>query len=61
MCHKVKHLFPEENLKLYFEKFLNKPIEPDYYVNKSAKVDLRVKFLQPFAEHDLLRFIGLNK
>ncbi|KAL5102450.1 hypothetical protein RYX36_006777 [Vicia faba] len=41
ICHKVKHLFPEENLKLFYEKFLNKPIQPKYYVEKSTKIDLK--------------------
>lgn len=48
-------------MQLYFEKFLNKPIEPEYYVDKTAEIDLRVKFLKPFANHKLLKFIHLNK
>lgn len=61
ICRKVKHMWPEENLKLYSKKFLNKPIEHEYYVDKTAEVDLRVKFLKPFSNHKLMNFICLNK
>lgn len=61
VCHKVKHLFHEYSLKLYSEKFLNKHIESEYYVNNTFEVELRAKFLKPFSNHKLLKFIGMNK
>lgn len=45
MCHKVKHLLPEEDLNVYSHKFLNKPIAPEYYVDTAAEVELKAKFL----------------
>lgn len=61
VCHKVKHIFHEYSMKLYSEKFLNKHIESEYYVNNTFEVELRAKFLKPFSNHKLLKFIGMNK
>lgn len=61
LCYKVKHLLSEDSLKVYSEKFLNKPIELEYYVDTSSEIEFRAKFLKPFPDHKLLKFIGLNK
>lgn len=61
LCHKVKHLLPEDNLQLYQDKFMNKHFGPKYYVNVSSKTKLRTKFFLPFDRANLLNFIGLKK
>lgn len=61
MCHKVKHLLLKDNLKLYKEQFTNKSIDHEYHVDASAEVEVRAKFLKPFDDHKLLKFIGLIK
>lgn len=48
LCHKVKHLLLEDSLKVYSEKFLNKSIEFEYYVNNTSEVEVRVKCLTIF-------------
>lgn len=40
---------------------MNKLIQSKYFVNKRVESDLKVKFLQPFAKHNLQKFIRLNK
>lgn len=40
---------------------MNKPIGLEYYVDKSAEIDLRSKFYKPFDNHKLPKFIGSNK
>ncbi|KAL5055995.1 hypothetical protein RYX36_036677 [Vicia faba] len=61
LCHKVKHLLPEDSLKHYQENFLDKSVDPDYHVDTTSKNELRIKFLQPFAYANLLKFIGLKR
>ena len=61
LCHKVKHLLPEDSLQVYQKKFLNNPVASEYYVGSSSKVELKAKFLKPFSFHHMLKFIGLNK
>lgn len=53
LCYKVKHLLSEDSLKVYSEKFLNKPIELEYYVDTSSEIEFRAKFLKPFPEQDI--------
>ncbi|KAI5408144.1 hypothetical protein KIW84_054109 [Lathyrus oleraceus] len=59
--HKVTHLLPEDSLRVYQERILNRLVDPEYYVDVNAEIELRDKFLKPFADHKLLKFIGLNK
>lgn len=54
-------MLPEESLNVFMEKLLNKPIESEYYVDKRVESNLKVKFLQPFSKHKLMKFIRLNK
>lgn len=61
LCHKVKHIVPKDSLQVYQEKFLNKLVDPEYYVDSSIEVELRDKFLKPFGFHHLLKLIGLNR
>ncbi|KAL5082020.1 hypothetical protein RYX36_010441 [Vicia faba] len=61
MCHKVIHLIPKDGLKWYHDNFLNKPIDPEYYVDSIFETESRGKFLKLYANHDLLKFIGLSK
>lgn len=61
LCHKVKYLLPEDSLQLYQEKFLNKLIDPECHVDASPEIKLRSKFLKPFSNHNLLKFLGPNK
>ncbi|CAI8592780.1 unnamed protein product [Vicia faba] len=61
MCHKVIHLLPKDGLKWYHYNFLNKPIDPEYYVDSIFETESRGKFLKLYANHDLLKFIGLSK
>lgn len=52
---------PNNKLMRYIEEFLNKPIEFEYYVNRSAEFELEVNFLKPLLNYKLLKFIGLDK
>ncbi|CAI8606179.1 unnamed protein product [Vicia faba] len=61
LCHKVKHLLPEDIFQLYQEKLTNKPVDIEYYVDASVKVELKENFVKLFANHKLLKFIGLKK
>lgn len=36
-------------------------IDPKYYVDATTEIELRAKFFKPFADHNLLKFIRLNK
>ncbi|KAL5072979.1 hypothetical protein RYX36_011963 [Vicia faba] len=60
MCHKLIHLLPENCLKVYHKKFLNKLVEPEYYVDNTLETELRAKFLKTFIDNNLLKFIGLR-
>lgn len=51
-------LLPEESMNVFPKMFL---IELEYFVDKSVESDLKVKFLQSFSKHMLLKFIGFNK
>lgn len=42
-------------------KFLNKPVESEYFVNKLVETELGIKFLAPLEKHKLLKFISMNK
>ena len=57
----INYLLPEDSLQLNQEKFLNKLIDPECHVDASAEIELRAKFLKPFSNHNLLKFLGLNK
>ncbi|KAL5099949.1 hypothetical protein RYX36_004276 [Vicia faba] len=63
LCFTRLDLFPEDELKDYTNKFLNKPIESEYYVDKivESKLKLKLKFIKHFENHKLLQYIGLNK
>ncbi|CAI8589839.1 unnamed protein product [Vicia faba] len=61
MSHKVIHQLLVDSLKWYHENFLNKPVDPEYYVDATSKVESREKILKQFANHNLLKFIGMSK
>lgn len=45
----------------YVDELLNKHVESEYYVNKLDGFELSVKFLAPLVEHQLVKFLNLNK
>lgn len=61
LCSKVIHLLPGDSLQRYQEMFFKKLVDPEYYVDLSAEVELRAKFLKPFGDHNLLKFTGMKK
>ncbi|KAL5074970.1 hypothetical protein RYX36_013954, partial [Vicia faba] len=60
LSHKVKSLLLVDSLKRYQENFLDKHVDPEYYVDATSQNELRMKFLQPFSYANLLTFIGLK-
>lgn len=58
---KVAHLFAEDNLQKYQDKLLYKPVDPRYFIDSTAEVELKTKFLKPFADNNLLTFIGMKR
>lgn len=60
LCGNIAYLLHEDSLEKYIDKFLYKPVDPEYYVNSSAKADLKIRFLKPFTNNNLLSFICMN-
>ncbi|KAL5076143.1 hypothetical protein RYX36_015127 [Vicia faba] len=50
-----------DSFQNYQDKFLNKPADLEYYVDASVEVELKANFLKSFFNHNLLKFIGINK
>lgn len=51
LCSKVAHLFPEDSLQKYQDKFLYKTVDPKYFVDATAEAELKTKFLKTFADN----------
>lgn len=60
LCSKVIDLLPEDILQKYQDKFLYKPVDPEYYVDAISDIELRTNFLKPFADNHLMKFIGMK-
>ncbi|KAI5422450.1 hypothetical protein KIW84_045771 [Lathyrus oleraceus] len=61
LCSKVIHLLPEDSLQKYKDKFLYKHVDPEYFVDSTAEIELKTNFLKPFVNHHLLKFIGMKR
>lgn len=58
---KICFLIPNDKIQRYVDEFLNKPIKSEYYVSKMDKSKLGVKFMAPLEEHQLVKFLSLNR
>lgn len=54
-------MLPKDNLQKYQDNFHYKPVDPEYFVNATTEVELKTKFLKPFANNNLLKFIGMKR
>lgn len=54
-------MFPEDSLQKYQDKFLYKAVDHGYFVEATAKAELKTKILKPFADNNLLKFIGMKR
>lgn len=61
MALKVNHLIIEHKYKKYGEIFRSKLIKSEYYVDRYSKYDIKIDFIQPFDNCDLLKFIDPHK
>lgn len=59
--HKENHIIFEDNFKRFHDVFLNKSYTHKYFLSKEDEPTLKINFLQPFENHNLLKNLGMNK
>lgn len=50
--HKFSYFVPDDKIKRYVKEILNKPVEVEYFLNKSDESEIRVSLLKPLEQHN---------